>query len=145
VFTIPKRLRGYFRYDRKLHSILFRAACLRLELRPRVGSIDEVLGIEGGAPAAVLTLQTAGEAMNFHPHPHGTLADGVFYPDGTFQRFVVIDQGALHKVFGDRVLAELRDRDLITDKDVTQIVSQKHTGFNVWLRPELSRTAWRPV
>lgn len=124
VFTIPKRLRGYFRYDRKLHSVLFRAAW---------GSINEVLGIEGAVPAAVLTLQTAGESLNFHPHLHGALADGVFYPDGTFQRYAVIDQGALVKAFGDRVLAELRDRDLITDEDVTQIVSQKHTGFNVWL------------
>jgi hypothetical protein len=75
VFTIPKRLRGYFRYNRKLHSILFRAAW---------GSIDEVLGIGGGVPAAVLTLQTAGEALNFHPHLHGALADGIFYPTARF-------------------------------------------------------------
>ena len=94
---------------------------------------DGTLGIGGGVPAAVLTLQTAGEALNFHPHLHGALADGIFYPDGTFQRFAVIDQGALVNAFGDRVLEELRDRDLITDEDVTQIVSQKHTGFNVWL------------
>ena len=126
VFTIPKRLRGYFRYNRKLHSVLFRAAWR---------SIDEVLGIEHGVPAAVLTLQTAGEALNFHPHLHRALAHGVFYRDGTFQRFAVINQGALHKAFGDRVLAELRDRDLITDEDVTQIVSQKHTGFTVLVPP----------
>jgi len=26
VFTVPKRLRGYFRYDRKLNTVLFQAA-----------------------------------------------------------------------------------------------------------------------
>jgi len=46
VLTIPKRLRGYFRYDRKLNTVLFQAAW---------GSISAVLGIEDGEPAAVLT------------------------------------------------------------------------------------------
>ena len=82
-----------------------------------------MLGIEGGVAATVLTLQTAGEALNFHPHLHGVLADGIFYPDDTFQRFAVIDQGALHKAFGDRVLAELRDGDHIAEEDVSRIVS----------------------
>jgi hypothetical protein len=40
------------------------------------------------------------EEPNFHPHLHGALADGIFYPDGTFQRFAVIDQGALVNALG---------------------------------------------
>jgi len=47
VFTIPKRLRGYFRYDRKLNTVLFRAAW---------GSIAAVIGSEDAAPAGVLTI-----------------------------------------------------------------------------------------
>ena len=35
VFTIPKRLRGYLRYDRSLSDVLFQAAW---------GSVQEVLG-----------------------------------------------------------------------------------------------------
>ena len=84
-------------------------------------------------PAAVMTYQTAGEALNFHPHLHSCLADGVFYPDGTFQRFAVIDQGALIHEFSDRVLYALRDKSLVSDEDVAQILSQEHSGFNVWL------------
>ena len=45
----------------------------------------------------------------------------------------MIDQWALNKEFGDRVLAALRGKDLISDEDALQILSQKHTGFNVWL------------
>ncbi len=30
-------------------------------------------------------LQTAGELLNFHPHVHVFVTDGVFGPDGTFR------------------------------------------------------------
>jgi hypothetical protein len=53
-FTLPKRLRVYFRYDRELNSILFRAAA---------EAVRTVLGSDGNTPAVVLTLQTAGEAL----------------------------------------------------------------------------------
>ena len=122
VFAIPRRLRGYFRYDRKLNTVLFQAAW---------GSMAAVLGCEDAVPAGVLTIQTAGEALNFHPHLHGALADGVFYPDGKFQRFAVIDQGALIAEFRDRVLSSLSDKQLLDDADIAQILSQKHSGFNV--------------
>ena len=67
VFTIPKRLKVFFKYDRKLNSILFRAAC---------GALSEVLGIKERELAAIFTVQTAGKALNYHPHLHGLLADG---------------------------------------------------------------------
>jgi hypothetical protein len=78
VFTIPKRLRVFFKYDRKLNSILLRAAW---------GALSQVLGISGERElAAIFTVQTAGEALNYHPHLHGLLADG-YWKDGVFTRF----------------------------------------------------------
>ena len=62
VFTIQKRLRVFFKYDRKLNTILFRAAW---------GALSQVLGIGERELAAIFTLQTAGEALNYHPHLHG--------------------------------------------------------------------------
>ena len=62
VFTIPKRLRVFFKYDRKLNTILFRATW---------GALSQVLGIDERELAAVFTVQTAGEALNYHPHLHG--------------------------------------------------------------------------
>jgi len=61
VFSLPKRIRAYFRYDRKLNNILFNAAWV---------STQECLGT-GGNSACVLTLQTSGEALNFNQHLHG--------------------------------------------------------------------------
>lgn len=56
-------------YDRRLNNILFRAAAT---------AMHSVLGSDIQTPALVLTEQTAGEALNFNPHLHGLLADGMF-------------------------------------------------------------------
>jgi len=125
VFTIPKRLRSYLRYDRSVGDELFEAAW---------GGIKEVLGSNAGVPAVVLTLATAGEALNFHPHLHGSLADGPFSPQGSFTPFKIIDQARLEHRFSERVLAGLLERGLIDDGVVSQILSQEHSGFSVWLR-----------
>lgn len=124
VFTIPKRLRVFPKYDRSLNDILFNAAW---------GSIREVLANDAGVPAAVLTVQTAGEALNFHPHLHGCLAQGLFAPDGAFMPINEINQAKLTEHFGERVLSGLHTAELIDDSVVSQILSQVHSGFSVWL------------
>lgn len=123
VFSIPKRLRLQFRYNRKLCDILFKAAWR---------SLSESLGIDETELALVLTLQTAGEALNWNPHLHGMLADGVFLKDGTFKPFHEINLKAIQDRFAELVLAEFAKRELITDDVMSQILSQEHTGFSVW-------------
>ena len=121
VFTLPKRLRPYVRYDRSLGGTLFNAAW---------GAIEECLG---NGCAAVLTLQTAGEALNFNPHLHGIMADGVFSSEGVFTPFSSIDLERLSTRFSERVLFLLSKEELITDDVSSQILSQEHSGFSVWL------------
>ena len=123
VFTIPKRLRIFFKYDRKLNSILFKAAW---------GALAHTLGIDERELAAIFTMQTAGDALNFHPHLHGILADG-YWKDDVFTRFPEIDIAALNRAFTERVLALLHKQELISDDDVLKIPSQDHTGFSVWM------------
>ncbi len=124
VFTIPKRLRVYFRYDRRLNDILFKSAWR---------SISAVLSEGNSEPGVILTYQSAGEALNVHPHLHGLLSDGLFQPDGTFKRFEQINLKQVTEEFSNEVLSGLRGKDLITDAEVTQILSQEHTGFSVWV------------
>jgi hypothetical protein len=123
VFTIPKRLRVFFKYDRKLNTILFKAAW---------GALSHVLGIDERELAAIFTVQTAGEALNYHPHLHGLLADG-YWKDGVFTSFGEVDLKAIEEAFAERVLAHLHKQELITDDDVAQILSQDYTGFGVWM------------
>ena len=123
VFTIPKRLRVFFKYDRKLNTILFLAAW---------SALSQLLGTDERELGAIFTVQTAGEALNYHPHLHGLLADG-YWREGIFTRFAEIDLEALTQAFGERVLAQLHKRELLTDDVVAQILSQDHTGFGVWM------------
>ena len=124
VFSILKRLRLHFRYNRKLCDILFKAAWR---------SLSELLGVDDAELALVLTLQTAGEALNWNPHLHGMLADGVFLEDGTLKPFDEIPLGAIQDRFAELILAEFAKRELITDDVMSQVLSKKHTGFSVWM------------
>lgn len=123
-FTLPKRLRVYFRYDRRLNNILFLAAA---------AAVHSVLGSDTQTPALILTVQTAGEALNFNPHLHGLLADGTFEVAGKFTPLAAIDTDALSRHFENEVLAALVTRGLITDDDVAQILAQEHSGFGAWV------------
>ena len=100
VFTIPKRLRVFFKYDRKLNTILFKAAW---------GALLHVLGIDERELAAIFTVQTAGEALNYHPHLHGLLADG-YWKDGVFTSFGEVGLKAIEEAFAERVLAHTQLR-----------------------------------
>ncbi len=123
-FTLPKRLRVYFRYDRSLNNILFQAA---------VTAVQTVLGSDTRNTALVLTVQTAGEALNFNPHLHGLIADGTFETCGKFTPLAVIDTEALTRHFENEVLAKLVTRGLITDDEIAQILTQEHSGFGAWV------------
>jgi len=84
VFTLPKRLRIYFKYDRKLLGKLSNVAWKTI----RDVFIEEI-GCEGATPAMVSGIQTYGDLANFHPHIHALVGCGVFLESG---KFIEIDQ-----------------------------------------------------
>jgi hypothetical protein len=65
VLTIPKIIRLYFKYDRKLLGKLCLCAWETIKEFFR-----ECLP-EGAVPGAVISIQTWGDKANFHPHLHG--------------------------------------------------------------------------
>jgi hypothetical protein len=79
VFTMPKRFRAYFRYDRDLLKHLPRLAweTVRDVYRAVLDRDDVVPGMVG-AP------QSFGDLINWHPHVHALTTDGAFAKDGTF-------------------------------------------------------------
>lgn len=80
--------------------------------------------------AAIFTVRTAGEALNYHPHLHGLLADG-HWKNGVFTRFSEVDLKSIEEAVAERALVQLHKRELISDDDARQILSQDHTGFGV--------------
>ncbi len=125
VFTIPKRLRIYFRYDRTLMGDL--AACAWRALRLWVlACFDD----ETAVPGAVGFIQTSGELLNFHPHIHLLITDGVFYSDGTFERFTHFDASLVERLFRAELLRLLTGKGLISQNIVENLLSWRHSGFS---------------
>jgi hypothetical protein len=81
VWTIPKRLRIYFRHDRRL---LGRLSSLAWETI--LETYRELAGDQDALPGMIAGIQTFGELLHFHPHVHALVTDGVFLPDGTFRQ-----------------------------------------------------------
>ena len=65
VFTFPKIIRPYFKYDRKLLGKL----CLYAW--ETIKEIFRECLPDGAVPGAVISIQTWGDKANFHPHLHG--------------------------------------------------------------------------
>ena len=129
VFTIPKRIRYYFRQNRKLLPYLLSAAATSLK---RVGGFcDE------GVCGAVLGLHTAGETLGWHPHVHGIVTTGVFLQDATFVP-VSWDTAELCAEFECELMRQLcREFDWM-EHVYDELKLQAYRGFNVWIGDEFS-------
>jgi len=79
VLTIPKRLRAYCLYRRRLLGEIARVAA-----RTVTAAIRALTGERALAVGIVACLQTHGSRANWHPHLHLLVTDGGFRPDGTF-------------------------------------------------------------
>ena len=82
-------------------------------------------------PGAVGFIQTSGELLNFHPHIHLLITDGVFCPDGAFEPFPYLDAGLIEQLFGAELLRVLMDKGLISQDIVDNLLSWRHSGFSV--------------
>lgn len=126
VFTIPKRLRVYFRYDRKLLGKLCRAA---------YDTICEIfkqeLDGDCGVPAMIATAQTFGDLVHWHPHVHSIVPEGIFTENGHFVHIPDVWKHKADKIFADRVFAFLLTEHKINEETAGSMRSWKHSGFSV--------------
>ena len=82
-------------------------------------------------PALILTLRTFGEYLDFHPHLHALVADGLFTRDGVFHPLPELPLKPLEELFRTHVLKLLVDLKLVPPERVQVLHSWKHSGFNV--------------
>jgi len=126
VLTIPKIIRPYFKYDRRLLGKLclcawetikeFFAACLP----------------KGTVPGAVIAIQTWGNrGANFHPHLHGLVSKGAFDAHGVFYPLPWIDTQKMALLFRDKVFSMLIHEGKITEDLARKIGEWPHSGFNI--------------
>ncbi|MDA1278415.1 MAG: transposase [Verrucomicrobia bacterium] len=126
VFTIPKRLRLFFRFDRRLLGDLARAAWETVAEVYR-----EVLGREDALPGMIAGIQSFGQLVHWNAHIHAIVTDGCFAPDGTFICLPRIDTDRLLKAWEPKVFEFLLAAGKIDDRTVAEMRSWEYSGFSV--------------
>jgi len=125
VWTIPKRLRVFFRFHRDLLNRL-----PALAWQTVTETYAAILGPDV-RPGGVLAIQTFGQLIHFHPHLHALVTDGAFAPDGQFVHLPETSHEPFLRLWEHKVFRLLLDENLIDYSLVEQIRSWRHTGFNV--------------
>jgi len=126
-FGIPKMLRVYFRFDRTLLKEICRIAhaCL-------VEYMQTALDLPDGLPGVVMCIHTFGEYLDFHPHLHALVADGLFTRDGLFHVMSETSLAPLEELFRARVIAFLVEKGLLPPERARVLRGWTHSGFNVF-------------
>ena len=126
--SIPKRLRIYFLYDRKLLAKLSVCAwnVINAYLKTVAPGTDAV-------PGASIAVHTYGDYLNFNPHLHAIVTDGCFLADGSFKTAPLYILQNLQEIFQHEVLKMLKKEGKINDAIIENMLSWYHTGFNVYM------------
>ncbi len=127
VFSMPKRLRIYFRFNRKLLVKLSKIAWRILSQY-----LKESVSVSDGKPGVIISVQTFGDYINFNPHLHIIATDGCFYGDGEFMIGRTPIASDLEKVFQTEILNMLTEEGLINDSVKNNMYNWQHSGFNVY-------------
>ena len=126
VFSIPKRLRIYFMYDRSLLGKLSKCAW-----KVTRAFLKSAVPREEAVPGASIAIQTYGDFLNYNPHLHAIVTDGCFLPDGSFVGVPGFHAEDLEEAFQYEVLKMLKREGKINDAIIENMLSRRHTGFHV--------------
>jgi len=125
VFTIPKMLRVFFKYNRKLLSALCLCARLALLKYLRAATGKEL------TPGIIAAIQSFGSRINLHPHLHFLITEGGEDKEGQFHKLSRFSESLIAEFFSREVFSMLLDKGLINLELVWKTLGWKHTGFNV--------------
>ena len=126
-FGIPKMLRPYFRFNRDLLKEYCHIAheCLITYMRTTIDLHD-------GLPGIVMAIHTFGEYLDFHPHLHALVADGLFTRASQFHVMPEVDLQPLEELFRARVITFLVGKGLLPPARAQILRGWVHSGFNVY-------------
>jgi hypothetical protein len=124
VLTMPRLLRGIFRKRRELLLDLSQCAAEAMAeyVRRQLGTDTR--------PGIVVSIATAGDLVQWHPHGHLLLTDGGFTEDGAFHPLSDWNGKAVMRLFRERLLARLIERRAISEELARKLIAWKHPGFS---------------
>ncbi|HYN05564.1 MAG TPA: transposase zinc-binding domain-containing protein [Vicinamibacteria bacterium] len=124
VLTIPRLLRPLLRRRRDLLTELARAGAEATVELVRRGAGRDL------RPGLVVSVATAGDLLQWHPHLHLLTTAGGFAPNGRFVPLPEWDAALLMGLFRERILARLLDRHAISRELVQKLLGWRHPGFS---------------
>jgi len=127
VFTLPKRVRPFFKFTRTLLRDLSGWA---YEL---VRDLMRSLAPEPVRPGCVSHFRARKHPDTLKPHVHMIVSDGAFSKSG--ERFVSADPELwvpLEEAFRHKVLEEMRKRGFVPQADRAKLLGWRHSGFSVF-------------
>jgi len=125
VFTIPRMLRIFFKYKRRLLGNLCQAAVKAL-----LKYLQATTGTEL-RPGVVASIQTFGQKINLHVHLHLLVTEGGEDSEGRFHHLASFQDNLLAEFFSREVFALLLGEELISEALVEKIMGWRHSGFSV--------------
>jgi hypothetical protein len=126
VFTLPKALRVFLRYDQRLFGEISRLI---------FSLVAEFYSTASGRPissVAVVAFQPFGEALRHNPDFHALILEGGFDPEGRFLRVPVHDTARLTQLLRQRTVGLFLKSGLITDQFAETLLRWRHSGFSVY-------------
>ncbi len=124
VFTIPKLIRPFFAYRRSLLGELCRIVARLLAEAYRAAN-------PRARPGFILFVQTFGDLVNFNPHVHALVADGVFEVSGDFIPLPPVPEALLAERLRREMMRLLVRREVVPAPLAEQMLAWRHGGFTV--------------
>ena len=98
--------------------------------QPRYGFLRTTLGLTEVLPGIVMAIHTFGEYLDFHPHLHALVADGLFVRSGLFYVMPDASLKPLEEMFRARVITFLVDKGLLPPARADMLRGWVHSGFS---------------
>jgi len=109
------------------------ASCSRELGRAAAEATSELVRRGVGAdarPGIVVSIATAGDLVQWHPHLHLLTTDGARTADGSWTPLPERDALLLMRLFRERLLARLLESHAISQELVCRLVAWRHSGFS---------------
>jgi hypothetical protein len=127
VFSIPKMLRPYFLYHRRLLGRLCRAAYQTArEMIDAASSSGDAI-----TPGMIAVVQTFGDDLNWNPHVHALVTRGGWDRGGEWTPVPFVDGEAAALVLRHKVFRFLQAEGLLSEERTRLLLSWRHSGFSV--------------
>lgn len=125
VFAIPKRLRIYFKFNRRLNKYLFLSAW-------HAWKTYVARRIPDARTGSVMALHTNGDLLEWHPHLHCASLLGAVDREGEFHELPAMNTEELEKLFSEMLFGYLLEEELIEQEVIDNMKSWEHSGFNAF-------------